>query len=42
MSNKEFSRSEDSKNRILLAAAEIFSHKGLDGARLMILPGLLR
>lgn len=31
--NEEASRSEESKNRILLAAADIFSRKGLDGAR---------
>lgn len=30
---EELSRAEDSKNRILLAAERIFSHKGLDGAR---------
>lgn len=31
--NEELSRAEESKQRILLAAASIFSHKGLDGAR---------
>ena len=31
--NEELSRAEESKQRILLAAARIFSHKGLDGAR---------
>lgn len=31
--NEPTNRSEESKKRILLAAAEIFSHKGLDGAR---------
>lgn len=31
--NEETSRAEESKRRILLAAAEVFSHRGLDGAR---------
>ncbi len=33
MNNQEVGRAEESKNRILVAAAEIFSRKGLDGAR---------
>lgn len=40
--NEELSRAEESKQRILLAAAAIFAQKGLDGARVDEIAGAAR